>query len=47
MSVYAYCQAPKIHRAGLTEILGRIDRSRPMIIAGDFNESERKEGCSG
>jgi len=36
----AYCRTPGIHCRELSEFLGYVDRSRPLIIAGDFNENE-------
>ncbi len=36
----AMYQAPKIHRAEMAGFLAAMDRSRPLLIAGDFNEEE-------
>jgi endonuclease/exonuclease/phosphatase family metal-dependent hydrolase len=40
VTVPAYCQAPGIHRKELAGFLRHVDPERPLIIAGDFNESE-------
>lgn len=36
----AMYQAPKIHRAEMAGFLVGMDRDRPLLIAGDFNEEE-------
>jgi endonuclease/exonuclease/phosphatase family metal-dependent hydrolase len=36
----AMYQAPKIHRAEMVGFLAAMDRTAPLLIAGDFNEEE-------
>jgi endonuclease/exonuclease/phosphatase family metal-dependent hydrolase len=40
VSLGAYCRAPRIHCGELAGFLGYVNRNRPLIIAGDFNENE-------
>jgi len=40
ISLGAYCRAPAVHCRELAEYLAYVDRSRPLIVAGDFNENE-------
>ena len=44
VSIPAYVQSPYIHRRKLYSFLQEADLSRPMIIAGDFNEGDSRKG---
>ncbi len=43
----AIYKAPEIHKKELKEYLARTDARRPLIIAGDFNESENRAAVEG
>ena len=40
ITVGAYCRAPDVHLREVCEFLRDVDRSGPLIVAGDFNENE-------
>lgn len=44
VSLSAYSGAPAVHQRELSEFLRSTDLSAPTIIAGDFNENERRHG---
>jgi endonuclease/exonuclease/phosphatase family metal-dependent hydrolase len=39
----AYCESPEVHRRELASFLEAAETDRPLIIAGDFNENERRD----
>lgn len=40
----AYYKSPDIHRKELAGFMEKLDGSMPLIVAGDFNEHESKDG---
>ncbi len=47
VTVSAYYESPEIHRRELTYFLQSADMDAPLIIAGDFNENERRKAIRG
>jgi endonuclease/exonuclease/phosphatase family metal-dependent hydrolase len=46
-TVSAYYESPNIHRKELADFLKAADLDAPLIIAGDFNENERRDAVKG
>ena len=46
-TVSAYYQTPQVHRKELAGFLQAADPNAPLIIAGDFNENERRAALKG
>jgi endonuclease/exonuclease/phosphatase family metal-dependent hydrolase len=47
VTVSAYCESPEIHHRELACFLQSADVDAPLIIAGDFNENERRKAVRG
>lgn len=43
VTVSAYCESPEIHHRELACFLPSADVDVPLIVAGDFNENERRQ----
>lgn len=40
ISVSAYLRSRSTHRPEIEELMARIDPTRPLVVAGDFNEDD-------
>jgi len=46
-TVSAYYQSPGVHRKELADFLEAADSNAPLIVAGDFNENEKRGAVKG